>query len=285
MRKWPTTTKPTLFDYFLLSRPYTLPSIALVAILGGVLARKALNLDWLTILDVVFGLSAWATVMYFNEALKKKPERPPVPYAVPAFFFLISLGIVLYRNFISVFFLATAILTSIIYWLKSKNWFGSPFVFIVRGGTEVSIFFAILFFYGTPLNVTTLTIAMILLLATDARNLIGDIRDSPFDKYTFPTKFGTGASRALSIALLFGAILLSSDISVSFPLIVMIFLITAMSDGYLLHQIFIPTSTFFLIGFVANLLAINLFIVNLAYVAVLLGFTYTLVPRQAKNER
>jgi len=268
-------------DYILLSRPYTLPSIALVTILAGLIARGGIFLDYQLVSDLSFALATWGCMVYLNEAFHTDFGRIKIIFPIPIAFFIIALIIAITRNPFAVVFLFFALIATFIYRLKSKNWFGSSIVFLFRGLVELSVFFAILSFYSVDLIYQNVFIGIILLSITNARNLIGDVRDVAYDKFTFPKKFGTTLGLLVAILLIIIGIILTPEITIAFPLIIIAILIAIFRDGYFLHNAFVLTTIFYLSNFIYFLLSVDLLIPNLIFISVLLGFTYKLVTRRS----
>ncbi len=273
--------KHDLLSYLLLIRPYTLPSIALVAVLARIASVQSIALDLNFALDIIFAFSVWGTMVYLNETLKTENGRPKIPFWVPIVFFAVAIIISLFRNFYAIPLILTALISTILYWLKSIKWIGSPFVFIFRGVTEIMIFASILLFYNVPLTDTIFTFAAIILLVTNSRNLVGDIRDLRFDKYTFPATFGETASRLVVMLFILIAIWLTSSLAVAFPLIVLILLILIIENGYDLHKIYVTTSIFYFLNLASSTLHSETLFLNLAYIGILLNQTYRMVPRKS----
>lgn len=273
MNKW--------INYILLSRPYTLPSIVLVATLASILARGGLVVDFLIVSDIIFALCVWTSMVYLNEAFHRDRGRIKVPFSIPAIFYIIALIIAVFRNYFTVAFLILALLSTIIYKFKSINWPASSFVFLFRGFVEFSIFLSVLLFYSATLTTDILLIALILFLITDSRNLVGDLRDMAVDKYTLPKKYGVAAAYAVSLAFIVAVILLTPSLGISVPLIIIFVLMVLNRNDYIMHHLFVITTSFYLLNYISYLLSYDLLIINFAYIAVLLSWTYKFVPRMA----
>src|SRR3989344_9071230 len=248
-----------IVDYILLSRPYTIPGIALVAILANVFVRGNLVLDYSTVIDIIFALVIWLLVVYLSESFHKHAERPKAPIAVPAAFFVIALIISIIVNYFTVLFLVLALIAAIVYSSKSIGWFGSSFVFIFRGGIELAIFLSIILFHSANITNEALVVGIMLLLITDSRNLIGDIRDVLSDKYTFPKKYGNTISYVVSFIFTLIVIVLTPSLYISIPLIAILLLLILSRSAYLLHHLFVVTTVFYLLNYISYLLSFDLF--------------------------
>ncbi len=269
-----------LIDFLLLSRPYTLPSIVLVTLLGSVLARKALIFDSVLVLSVIFGIFTWFAVIYFHEALLSTHNRMKISVFFPILFIGVSLIISLIYNYYVLLLLFFVLITSNIYRLKSYNWIGSGFVFVFRGFTEMAIFLSVVFFHFTAFTWYVIITSLIIFMLTVSRNLIGDIRDFSSDKFTFPRLFGKRLAYFVSVALLLFSIILTPDIYISIPLIFVLIMILFYRRPYFLHHLYVLASIFYLINYIFFFLTYSLFLSNLAFFAVILTFTYKFVPRK-----
>lgn len=275
--------KGSIFDYLLLSRIYTTPGIIVITLLAGVLARGSLIFDGMLLLDVVFGVLIWGSMVYLNEAFKTQDGRVKIPFAIPIGLFIVAVLIALIRNPVSIILLILAAFFTFCYFMKSKHWIGSPFMFLFRAlAAEVPIFFAIILFYETAITPAVLVAGLSVLLVTNSRNLIGDVRDMQFDKHTFPVKFGNFFSRIVSTIFLVIILIITPDILIWFPLAIMSILLVAKRDGYILHQTFVIASEFFFLNYLVYLInPSNLIISNIAFGIALCNVTYRMVPRRS----
>jgi hypothetical protein len=268
-------------SYVLLSRPYTIPSIILIALLANVFIRKELPPDTTLFLDLSFALLTWFSMVYLNEAFHQDIGRKKIPYTIPAVFFIIAGIISAVVNPHAIMFLILALIGTALYRTKSMKWFGSPYMFFFRGLTEASIFLGIILLHKLSFTNDVLAISGILFLVTASRNMIGDIRDMAYDQNTFPVKHGEKISRTVSFILLLIAVIISPSIHVSFPLIIMGALILLTSNGYFLHKAYVATTVFYLTNYCYYFLEYDLTLINFVFISVLAGHTYKLITRKS----
>jgi hypothetical protein len=275
--------KGSVFDYLLLSRIYTTPGIILIALLAGLLSRGNLIFDYLFFFDIAFALAIWASMVYLNEAFKTQDGRVKIPFSVPIAFFVFALLIALFRNPMTMIFLFLAAVSTFVYFMKSKQWFGSQYMFLFRAlAAEIPIFLSIMLFYDGEITATAITVALSILFVTNSRNLIGDLRDVQFDKYTFPVKFGNFISRIVASVFLIAVLIITPDLSIWIPLGAMTILLLVKKDGYILHQTFVIASEFYFLNYITYLIYPNLMIIaNIAYFTTLCNVTYRMVPRRS----
>lgn len=267
----------------ILSRPYSWIGIILVAILANVVATKNFIINTDMFVDIVAALLMWFSTLFIAEFVHKKVDmrgytNPLLPVSM-----LILLSIILlYKNFWTLSILIGVIVANIIYSLKIRRWLLARFSFMFRGILEVSIFIVILFFHSFYSFNDFIPFIFAIYFLVNSRNLIGDIRDVGFDKYTFPKEYGIKKSYFISILLIILSIILVHDIAIMFPVIIFLLLLIITRNAYILHRIFVIVSTFFLMNYILFILNPNTIIFsNILFLAVLLNFTYPLVPRRS----
>lgn len=272
------------FKELLLIRPYSLVCFGLIGLIANLLVRGAFIVDSLLIMDFFAPVFLWCANMLFSEAVQKDKNRIGLGYF--AFFSILFLAIVVYREFLAFAIVAIGLVLSYLYSIKNKNTILSPFSFVFRGFKEVLIFAIVLMFYLHSFDAlfsfisNNWEITLMIYLVTISRNLIGDVRDVKADKYTFPKKFGVSSAMLVSSAIMLFVILLSPDLYVSFPIIAILILAAFKVNAYQLHKIYIISSTAFFMNYLFYILGYNLILINLFYVSVLLSLTYDFVPRK-----
>ena len=272
----------SLLYKLIITRPYSWISIILVGLLANVVVTKNFIININLITDIFVAILSWFIAIFIVEFFHKKiDKREPISPLLPILLIIILSFILLYRNAFTMLFLLIIIVTDLAYASKVKKWFLSSFSFMLRGVLEVCIFLIILFSHSFYSINEVLPLILAIYFLTNSRNLIGDIRDVKFDKFTFPKKYGIKTSYVVSFILILFSIIMINNLAVTTPLIIYLFILIFLRDAYLLHRIFVLTTTFFLMNHIMFLLRINLIFTNILFIAVLLNFTYPLVPRKS----
>jgi len=269
----------------IITRPYSWGGIILLGILANVIATKGLVLNADLAVDVFTALLIWSSSIYIVEVFHKKVDgREPVTLLLPSVLIFILVSIMAWKNALTLLFSLLVIFVSIvIYSLKIKKSPLSVFSFMFRGLVEVNIFLIILFFHSFYDVNSIFPLLLAIYFMTNSRNLIGDIRDIEFDKYTFSKKYGVKASYVISTVLLLLAIFNAYNFEVIFPLIVYILVLALSRDAYFLHRIFVVTTIFFYANYILFVLNESIILVNILFVSILLVFTYSMVPRKSNS--
>jgi SAM-dependent methyltransferase len=270
--------------HLLLVRLYTVINIIIVSILPTILLNR--QIDLFTARDIIIGILFWTAIILGKEVMHENTDhREKINKKVPVFLGLILVLVVVFFQPISIIFLALALITFFAYSLKNKNWILAPFSFVFRGFLEVLILITIFSFYVPIPQVLEKysLISLLILLITDSRNLIGDIRDVSKDQYTFPKIFGIRLAKILAILLLTPA-LIYFKITIVIPLIVISLLIIFLKDNYLLHKIYVQATGFFILNLISETLFGNTFISNLGFFIVIFNNSYEYTPREVARE-
>lgn len=270
-----------LYDLVLLSRPYSVANIIALSLVASIYSRGPI-FDTFTILDVFFSVSLWSGLIYLSEFIQKDKNRPRIYIVLPLIFLLICSLIAIFRNYVVLVLIGIGVVSTILYSTKKMNWVGSPFVFLFRGVVEVAIFFGILFFYpSTPIPFFTLILPIYLL--TLSRNLIGDIRDADFDKYTLVKKTSQLFAKAVSFFCLSIGIFLTGSLVLSFPLVVIAIGIVVINNAFFLHKWYVIATTFFFLNLLAGFFGWGAGLLNLGFLLVTLNSTYRMVKRKSNQ--
>ncbi len=266
----------------ILTRPYSWIGIISLAVLANVAATKGLVFDANLVFDILTAFVIWfvatSIVEYFHRMVDGRAWTNPY---IPMVSTILLAALLFYRNPVTMIFLPVIVVADFFYSMKIRNFIFSRFSFIIRGVLEISILM-IIFFFHTSYNIAEFAPLLIsVFLITDARNLIGDIRDVEYDKYIFPKRYGVRVSYLVSLVLILVSIAILQNIMLTLPLILFVLSMSISRDAYNLHRIFVLATTFFYANYIALLIGQSLFITNLLFAAVLLNFTYSTVPRKS----
>lgn len=275
------------FLWIYIARPYSWIGAISIALLANVISTGNLTLNSALLEDVLITLVSWISAILLLEYLHRDTDKR-IRSLSPFIFILIILILILaYKNPYTLILLFLAIPVGILYASKTRSWFISGFSFMFRGIWEVYIFLTILFFHHYYNINSVFYIILIIYCLTISRNLVGDMRDVKYDKFTFPNRYGLKASYLISGVLILIPIFLIKNLVVSLPLIFYLFLLALIRDSYISHRIFTLTTAFFLINYVAYFLNAYLCLafINTLFIATLLNFTYNLTPRRANEDR
>ena len=274
----------------LMTRPYSWVGVILISIIANMTSKKILIFDGELLLDCAVGLLLWITTIFFVEHFhEKEDKRTRIPPWVPAsLIFLLSL-IMAFKNIFTLLLLPLMLLFVMLYALKIKDWMLSCFSFMFRGLLEVVGFLVIFFFHSNHFSNEIFPLLLTIFLITNSRNLIGDIRDVNFDRYTFPKKYGIKLSYLVSATLIILSIIILpniyANIHVALPLVTILTLMIFVRNAYILHRIFVVATIFFFVNYIALFLNEgNMALFNLLFIGVILNFTYPLVPRKSNPE-
>ncbi len=272
---------------FSLTRVYSLGNVLLITILTIGLNFGNISINSKFIETCLMGLLFWISCVFLLEFFHKSVDGREkfldrYMLLIPV---ILLVSILLTTAPMAIIFFILALISVKIYSLKSKNLPISHIVFIFRPVTELGIMFAAAAIYNYNLHNPELWIlSLLVFLISISRNLIGDIRDVQFDRYTLPRKIGTNKTYLLSFLILLILIILCIFNALFYaliPLFLMSILIIIKLDPYVLHRIYIICSSFFF-AFLLPISeqSINLVII-LLFISVISNFTYNITPRKS----
>ncbi len=279
-----------MFGALLLIRPYSIVGLFLLYFVAKVIATKSIALDYKTFLLFTPVLLSWAFLTFLLEAEHKHSNRKQVSHVYSAVSILVAiiLGIAWTKAESIIFAIVLAIFT-VLYIKKNSVKVLGNLSFISRGFMELSIFFysASLYVGGEILNNSFTVFGLIVLLITSVRSLLGDIRDTKFDSFTFSKTFGYGISYQISIMLYtLAAIFLyaaTNSLEVIFPIIAIVVTLLFIDSGRIFHRLAVILSSFVManyILFLAN--APSIIIVDILFICILSNLVfYDAVPRES----
>ena len=265
-----------------MSRPYSWAGIILLGILANILVNNGLFLGSGILIDVSTAFIAWiaatSIVEFFHRKIDGRGMTSPIfPIFFVAFFIIISV----YNNVLTLILIVIIIVSDVLYSMKIKDCFFSAFSFMIRGVLEVCIFLIILLFHSYYNINEVIPFIVSIYLFTNSRNLIGDIRDVEFDKYTFPRRFGVTNSYVVAAILALIPVIIIPNLMITLPIILSLLTIPIVRNAYSLHRIFVLTTIFFYINYIISILNQSLILLNILFIGVLLNFTYDSVPRKS----
>lgn len=266
-----------------LSRPYSIVNIILISIITLFLIDKNATMDKILLVSIT-GTLFWISGIYFLEFLHKQIDgRKKLVQNYYSVLPLVCLFIILLIiKPLSVFFIPLAIISTKLYSLKTHDSKISHLFFLFRPFVEITIILTIYFSYSDFYNVAQIIpyILAVYFLSL-SRNLIGDIRDVDFDKYTLPKIIGVNKTYYLSFIFLLFAFVFLPNIIIQVPLIFTGLLILFKINSYALHRIFILTTTFFLAFYLSTITSEFYLILLLIFLSFILNYTYGITPRKS----
>ena len=282
--------KKKLFAVLILLRLYSLPGLFLLYYLAKVIITKNLGLDLKSAIMFLPVFFAWAYFTLLLEAKHKHKNREKIPYSYPiiALIITILLSIILAGvNFMAplIFFLVF----TYVYTTKNSVKIIGSISFVVRGLAEMSLFFfSAALFSTTYLRSSIITIGVVIFLIASARNLLGDVRDTKFDRITFSARFGDKSSYCVSILLYIASAFvlfnLTNESGVIAPITLIVIMLITVDNGYLLHRVSVLLSSIIMVAYILSIsgnsnILLLLDVIFLGIVGNLLF--YNLVPRKS----
>ena len=282
--------KEKMSAIFILLRPYSLPGLFLLYYTAKVLITKSLNLNVKFIFAFLPVFFAWAFMTLLLEAKHKHSNREKIPYLYPAVLLvLMILSAFIINGLDTLLPIAFFLLFTYLYIQKNTNRLFGETSFIMRGLMETSLYFiAIFLLSNSHIQTLELLFGLVIFLVTTARNLIGDIRDTKFDKMTFSVNFGNKVSYLVAIFLYsissFVLFIMTSSIGVILPILLMIAILFIVENGYMLHRVAVLLSTIIMAMFILSISSNNSIIIltNVIFLSILSNLVlYGLVPRKS----
>lgn len=275
-----------------LCRPYTIISIAAIGLIVNILVNGTLTVNLELFTDMAAPVLIWVFMLFLVELVHKQEDRPmsKLLFVVPFSLFVL---ICLWRGPLALVVVLAQFVVAYAYSLKSVDFPLSPLSPFVRGLNEIFAFWIVSLFYYQSLSgsfsflIANSQIVLVVYLTTVSRNIIGDLRDIDYDRFTLSRKFGARASLAISAILIVISLFLLYGLPywLGIPLVVQLMLIISMRiSSYTLHKTYIVSSTAFMLGFVVYLMQENPLPLLLFYISALLLITYDYVPRRANKD-
>lgn len=279
-----------LRSIFILLRPYSLPGLFLLYYLAKVINTSSLVLNFDYLIMFIPVLFAWVFLTLLLEAMHKHSNREHIPYSYPIIALIITFSFAVYFNgLLTLLPLLFFVFFTYLYTKKNANKIFGSISFIIRGFTEMILFFfALSIFSNNYLNTLNILLGSVIFLITTSRNLLGDVRDTKFDESTFSVVFGDKLSYVVSILLYclasFILFILSGSLGIIFPIVLMIALLILIDDGYMFHRLSVLLSTIIISMYILILTGNSTLIIllNIIFLSILFNIVfYNLVPRKS----
>ena len=271
-------------------RPYSWVDLVLLGYLAKFSVARELIFSPDDSFFVVCLLFLW---FFFNLALEKKHSynyRGKIKIIFPVIFLIFVTIISIYKNAMSLIPLVISCMLVLFYLQKNKNKLLGILSSVIRGLIETTYFVFVLVLLGSSINETRALLCICIFLIYTVRAIIGDIRDKKHNKeakkQTIPVLFGAENSKYIVIAMLLIVSLIIifyfNSVLVAIPLILFGILLLYYSNGYVLHQLMILTTSFFCANCITILTNQNLFFLNLIYLGIFLNQVfYPLLERKS----
>lgn len=284
------TTRTALKNYFLNLRLYSWVDVILLALMGKVLISGVLCFERQDFLLISGILSLW---FFYNLILEFKHAyayRGKMSVAPSVFFLLVAIIIGLSRSYLPVLFASVSTLLVVLYLQKGEF---KPLGYsnnVIRGLIQSCYFLYAVTFFTETISWEAVVISILIFLAYTARGIIGDVRDvshnKASNKITLPVRIGILNSRLLVVVLLVLSIGLQAyffkTLWLGIPLSLYALATLFYSNGYVLHQLIIITTSFIHINLIAFLTKEPLVFFNLIYLGIFLNHIfYPLLKRKS----
>lgn len=278
-----------LFKTMLLLRPYSFVGIILVGIIAYVLSNKSFFLQQSMILSIIVPLLFWMKSIFIGEYFhrienKTKRIKPPSIAFILVVLLLVITCFLIFPP--AILIVCLMLIAAGVYSIKNQiNIFGR-ISFLTRGFLEAGVLVFLLIIYGQSFSIVLEHSKVILwvYVITVSRNLIGDVRDIKFDKYTFAKVFGKNTALGVSMFLMALAILLAENLWVAFPLLIMFILTVLNVNAYILHKTYVISTVASYALYINAWLNQEPFLLISLYLGSVLLITYDLVPRKTNAE-
>ncbi len=272
-----------------LTRVYSLGNVLLITALALATSSVHLTADPKFILTLIMGILFWVACVFTLDFMHKSIDGREK--LLNKYILLIPLALLIiifleYAPYAILIFIG-AMVSVILYSMKSKSTGVSHLLFLFRPFTEIGIIYSAAMMYGIDLYYQPLLLlSAVVFLISSSRNIIGDARDAKFDKHTtLPRKVGVNQTYFISAVLLLILFLINGLNYALVPLVFILALLIFRLHPYILHRIYILCSGFFFALLLSQLGVSPMIITMLLLVTSLLNFTYNLTPRVSNLER
>ena len=274
-------------------RPYSWVDLILLGYLVNFSATHVLSFSFN---DLVFIVETFLWWFFFNSIFEMKKNhsyRAHVPRILPTLFLLSLIILALLVNKTSLVPLVVSVTGIILYLKKNEQKFWGVTSCITRGLIQASFFVFLLFFLKKEINTEQIIISVVVFLLFTERAILGDLRDEKPDKtrnkMTIAVVLGIKNAKWLSILLL---LISASVLYVYFdsallvlPLLLLTFFLFFYSNGYILHQLMIFTTSAIWVNCIAISTEQNLVLLNLVYLGILFNLVFYPLLERKSNPR
>lgn len=263
-------------------------------ILLGFLAKFSVtkNLDFvLSDFYLVGGLLLlWAFYNFVLEAKHDYAYRGKTSLYLPAIAIVLAIVVSAYQNVSSLVPLFASVLLVLVYVQKNKNALLGNISTVTRGLIQSSYFLYAVLLFSNSIGRSQIIISVLVFFLYNVRALVGDMRDIKHNmaasKRTFPVTFGMLPCKSLVVTLLAVVVVIQvlnfGSYLISLPLALFAISLVFSENGYVLHQLFISTTSFFHINFIGFFTNQNLIFTNIIFLGILLNFVfYPLLKRES----
>ena len=279
-------TKSPIFNL----RPYSWIDLILLGFLAKFSISRSLNFAFSDLYFISSLLLLWFFFNFILEVKHNYSYRSKISLYLPIISLISAIFIGLSKNVYSLIPLVFSVFLVLVYLQKNRNTVLGNFSSITRGLIESSYFIFAVLLLSNSVDRIQIIISIFIFLIYTARALIGDMRDLKHNKEahkkTFPVTFGMNACKGFMIFLLLITLLLQilifDSYLISVPLALFAITLLFYNNGYVLHQLFVLTSSFFSLNLIYYFTNQNLIIINLIYLGILLNFIfYPLLQRKS----
>jgi 4-hydroxybenzoate polyprenyltransferase len=270
-------------------RPYSWVDLILLAYLAKFSVTGILSFSVNDIILIVEVLLWW---FYFNSVLEMKKNhsyRARVPKILPILFLASMTVLALFVRTTSLIPLVVSTIGILLYLKKEEQKFWGITSCVIRGLIQVSFFIFILFFLKEEISVDQIILSVVIFLLFVERAILGDLRDEKSDrerrKMTIVVVLGTKVTKWISILILLTSVLVLlhfGSVLATLPILFLTLLLFFYSNGYILHQLMIFTTSAVWVNCIAIFTGQNLVLLNLIYLGILLNLVfYPLLERKS----
>ncbi|MDD5290555.1 MAG: hypothetical protein PHZ04_00370 [Patescibacteria group bacterium] len=280
-------------NHILNLRPYSWIDLILLGFLAKFSITKTLEFSFS---DFYFIIGLFFLWFFFNFSLEAKHNysyRGKSPLYLPIIIILISIIFSFLYNSPSLIPLFISVLFILFYLQKNKGQLSGNLSIFARGIIQSSFFLYAVLLLSDIVNNEQTIITFLIFVLYIVRSLIADIRDvnhnREANKRTFPVNYGINACKILVIFLLLTATLIQiftfESYLISLPLILFAITLIFYSNGYVLHQLLILTTSFFSLNLISYFTNQSLVFMNIIFLGILLNFIFYPLLKRKSNPR
>ncbi len=279
------------YHYFINCRPYSWGDLILLGFLAKFSVTHQVYFSLSDLLPISGLIALW---IFYNLILEIKHHyeyRGKIPIILPFGFWVAGIFNSIKQNYLTTLSVFALTFLICLYINKSKNKILGIASAAIRGLIQSVFYFYAASLFKAPLQETAIIMLLIFFLYC-GRAIVGDIRDikhnAEMNKKTIPVIFGINKSKLLVVLLLIASAIFEVSYFKSYllilPLVVYALALIIMNNGYILHQAYIVTTTFFsasLIIFFTGGFS-NIVFINIIYLGVFFNVIfYSTIARKS----